>query len=176
MPTPSPTPPPTVIPAGATLTGDLHTPGDALIAGRVTGGLRVAGRLTLSATGQIQGPITAAHAALHGHAADAVTVRGQTELFPGTVVNGTLTTGELTARNGARFEGRLVLSPPAAEAPIADHRPAATAPPAPPRIAAPAPTPAPAPAPTPASASATLPFVKVPGAACAGLRLRAPAG
>jgi len=167
-----PTPQPTVIPAHATLSGDVHTPGDALIAGRIAGELRVAGRLTLAVTGRVDGAISAAHASLHGRAGAGVTVRGQTELFPGATVAGVLATAELAARDGARFEGRLELGPPASES-TAERSPAPAAA-AQPRPRADANAAAPC---TPAPASApSLPFTEVPGVAQAGLRLRAPAG
>ena len=186
MPTTTPTTPPspqsTLIPAGATLSGDVHAPGDAVIAGRLSGELRVAGRLTLAATGRVDGSIAAAHAALHGRAGADVTVRGQTELFPGATVEGVLSTAELAARDGARFQGRLVLGASAtpAQPPQAPDQPVA-APAATPQAATPltpvttAPS-TPSEHAPPVTPAAALSFTAVPGVAQAGLRLRTPAG
>ncbi len=113
MPQNSATPPLTTLAVGTQIEGNFNAKGDALIAGQITGSVRVNGRLELESTARIGGDVTASAIVVRGHVEGDTLCRGITRLEAGGVLGGALTTAKLEIGQGASFDGRLKLTPDA---------------------------------------------------------------
>jgi cytoskeletal protein CcmA (bactofilin family) len=94
--------------------GTLSTPGDAVVAGRLDGDLKVGGRLVLLVGGHIQGAATAGTAKIEGTVEGPLTVTGKLEVGGTARLMGDIRAERVAIAEGSMIRGRL----DASEAPI----------------------------------------------------------
>jgi len=97
----------TVVGSEATISGDLLTPGDAIVGGRVDGTLQVDGRLHLLAGAIVRGRLVATAAKLEGTVEGPIEVPGHLEVAPSARVIGEIEAGRLAIAEGALVRGTL---------------------------------------------------------------------
>jgi cytoskeletal protein CcmA (bactofilin family) len=97
----------TVLAADVVLEGDLRTPGDAVVGGRIDGGLEVGGRLYLLKGAQVQGAVQAKDAKVEGVVEGPVSVSGKLEVGKSARITGDLTASKLSIAEGALVRGSL---------------------------------------------------------------------
>ncbi len=101
-----------VIAADAELVGDVSTPGDVRVEGRLAGNVRAAEQLLVARGGRIEGEIDVAEAVIGGEvvgpvrASRSVTVRASAQVF------GTITTPRITVEEGAALDVDLRMTVP----------------------------------------------------------------
>jgi cytoskeletal protein CcmA (bactofilin family) len=97
----------TVLAEQLTLEGNLETPGDALVAGKVQGDLEVKGRLHLFRGAQVKGQVVAGEAKIEGTVDGPVKVGGKLEVGQSARITGDLNAARLTIAEGALVRGSL---------------------------------------------------------------------
>lgn len=102
----------TVLAEGATVEGDLDTPGDAIVCGNVHGALRAAGRLHLRSGATVRGAVSAGEAKIDGSVEGPVTVSGKLEIGQAARVLGDLRAGNLAIAEGSLVRGNLQAEAP----------------------------------------------------------------
>jgi len=109
----SPSPPGvSVIAADAELVGDLSTPGDVRVEGRLTGNVRVAKQLLVARGGRIDGEIDAAEAVISGEVVGPVRASWSVTLRASAQVFGAITTPRMTVEEGAALDVDLCMMGP----------------------------------------------------------------
>ncbi|MCC6580751.1 MAG: polymer-forming cytoskeletal protein [Phycisphaeraceae bacterium] len=99
--------------------GDRHPwegAGDAVVEGRVTGRLFVAGRLRIAACATVAGSVTADRLSVAGRVEATVTGRRSVDILPGAVVVGDIRTPRLCVHPGAKIHGQIHMDLSPAEA------------------------------------------------------------
>ncbi|MFM2042318.1 MAG: hypothetical protein RLY86_894 [Pseudomonadota bacterium] len=133
---------PSIIGPDMLVTGNLSTPGEVRVEGRVDGDVTCA-KLIIGDGGTVQGHVTAGSVKVHGKVIGAIEAE-EVFLLAGSEVLGDIIQGSLEIAPGALFEGAVRRRPPAAAAAQAP-RPVAALEPPPPVATVTAPAPAAAP-------------------------------
>ncbi len=101
-----------VIAADAELVGDVSTPGDVRIEGRLTGNVRAAEQLLVARGGRIDGEIDVAEAVIGGEVVGPVRASRSVTLQASAQVFGTITTPRITVEEGAALDVDLCMTEP----------------------------------------------------------------
>lgn len=101
-----------VIAADAELVGDVSTPGDIRIEGRLTGNVRAAEQLLVAPGGRIDGEIDAAEAVIGGEVVGPVRASRSVTLQASAQVFGTITTPRISVEEGAAMDVDLGMTKP----------------------------------------------------------------
>ncbi|HYC01719.1 MAG TPA: polymer-forming cytoskeletal protein [Azospirillaceae bacterium] len=132
---------PSIIGPDMRISGDLSTPGEVHVEGRIDGDVACA-RLTVGPSGHIAGHVTAGAVRVHGRVDGSIT-GDEVYLQNGSFVSGDIVQALLEIAPGAQFEGAVrrkagatVALPAAVQPPAATPQPAIAAPPADPAPAA----------------------------------------
>jgi cytoskeletal protein CcmA (bactofilin family) len=92
------------------ITGDITSGEDLVIAGRVEGSITLAGRaLTLAASSEVVGIVSAAAVTLSGHVEGSVEATERLEVMNTAVVNGDLSTPRLVVADGAQLQATVAM-------------------------------------------------------------------
>lgn len=98
-----------VLAAGTRLVGDLRTPGDAVILGRIEGDVEAAGGLYLGGEGHVRGAVRARDACIEGTIEGPLEASGRVEVSPEGKISGGLRAARLDAAEGSSIQGDLVI-------------------------------------------------------------------
>jgi len=90
---------------GAELQGNLRSPGDIRVDGKVKGNLTVGGKLVVGPTGYIEGDIVAKEISISGQVVGKLNVKGLSSLHKTARMQAELTTEKLAIEPGAQFTG-----------------------------------------------------------------------
>lgn len=101
-----------VIAADAELVGDVSTPGDVRIEGRLTGNVRAAKQLLVACGGRIDGEIDAADVVVSGEVVGPVRASRSVALHASAQVYGDITTPRITVKEGAALDVHLCMTEP----------------------------------------------------------------
>ncbi|MBT3364208.1 MAG: polymer-forming cytoskeletal protein [Flavobacteriales bacterium] len=90
---------------GAELNGNLQSPGDIRVDGKVKGNLTVGGKLVVGPTGYVEGNIVAKEVSISGQVVGQLNVKGLSSLHKTARIQAELTTEKLAIEPGAQFTG-----------------------------------------------------------------------
>jgi cytoskeletal protein CcmA (bactofilin family) len=94
-----------VIGKGTVISGDIDTPGDIRIEGKLEGNLFCKSRVILAPGAVLEGNLVAAHAELAGEVSGKVEVKEMLTLKGSAAIHGDINTGKLIIEAGAKFNG-----------------------------------------------------------------------
>ena len=94
-----------VIGKGTVISGDIDTPGDIRIDGKLEGNLFCKARVILGPGAVLEGNLNAAHADLAGEVSGKVEVKEMLTLKSTAAIHGDINTGKLIIEAGAKFNG-----------------------------------------------------------------------
>jgi cytoskeletal protein CcmA (bactofilin family) len=110
----------TVVGESVTLSGELHSPGNIVIDGRVTGDVTAAGEVTVGRTGVIEGNLQAGGVQISGRIHGDVRSLEKCELRYSAHLSGDISCQVLEVHPGAYFRGTVIMREPEAEVAMAD--------------------------------------------------------
>ena len=105
----------TVITKDTTMSGELHGTGSVLIEGRLTGGIKVDGTVTVAGSGRVKGPIEAEDVCVAGSVTGDITARATLRLEMTGSITGSVTMRSFTIEDGGYFNGRSHMTASGAE-------------------------------------------------------------
>ena len=94
-----------IISSGTTIKGEIESNGDFRVEGKLTGTIRVKGKIVIGASGDVDGEIHCANADIEGKVKAQVHVKELLALKQTAQLTGDVTTGKLSIEPGARFSG-----------------------------------------------------------------------
>jgi len=100
-----------IIGKGTSLEGNLTTPGNIRIEGKLVGSVTTKSKLVLGNTSWVKGNIWAQTAEIGGEVHGTIEVGGLLILRPTAVVQGDIITNKLVFEEGAKFNGKCKMSP-----------------------------------------------------------------
>ena len=96
-----------IIAAGTTVTGDIHTDGVVKVEGQVIGNIDAKQQVLVARGGSVQGDVRTEQAVIGGSVTGAVAATSRAEIQGSAVVDGNLTTRRLVVLEGGRLNGAL---------------------------------------------------------------------
>ena len=107
-----------VIGKGTVITGDIDTPNDIRIDGKLEGNLFCKARVILGPGAVLEGNLNAAHAELAGEVSGKVEVKEMLTLKSSAAIHGDINTGKLIIEAGAKFNGNCKMGAVSKEVPL----------------------------------------------------------
>ncbi len=107
----------TIIGPTTVITGDIESDESVIIEGRVEGGVRVAGTVTVEPGGQVRADIVAYDALIAGELLGNVEAERNVTIEEGGSVYGDIRAGRVVLAEGAAFRGSIDMNPEAAQDP-----------------------------------------------------------
>ena len=101
----------TVVGAGARFVGEMTGEEDILVLGRLEGSIRIGGRATVGAGGEVEGDIQARAVLVQGSVSGQIVGSERAELGSTAVVEGSVEAPKIIIAEGARLEGSVAMAP-----------------------------------------------------------------
>ena len=95
-----------IIGKGTCVEGNLHTPGNLRIEGKIVGEIHTKAKAVLGSTSVVKGNIVAQHAEISGEVHGTIRVAGLLFLKSTAFVQGDIITSKLVFEEGAKFDGK----------------------------------------------------------------------
>jgi cytoskeletal protein CcmA (bactofilin family) len=105
-----------LISAGTTLKGDLHSNADLRIDGTLVGNIISSAKVIIGANGSVEGDIEGQSADILGRVSGCVKIKELLQLKGNCVINGNIQAGKLQVEPTVTFNGECHMNPPASPA------------------------------------------------------------
>ena len=115
-------PPPTVIGPKAKFVGEISGDVDIVIQGRCEGNIRVQRRVTVAASGELQGDVHARSVVVGGRVHGQIEAEEKAELLASAAVHGNVLAPKVVIAEGAQLQGNVAMSAGAASREAPDFR------------------------------------------------------
>ena len=102
----------TIIAAGTTVTGEVHSNGVVKVEGEVVGTVGAERQVLVARGGRVEGDVRTRDAVLGGEVHGAVVAHERVEVQTGSVVNGDITTQRLVVQEGGEVNGQVNMGEP----------------------------------------------------------------
>jgi adhesin HecA-like repeat protein len=96
----------TVIGAGVQVEGNLHSEGDVVIDGRLSGEVKATGNVTIGVNAEVHAPVEAGGVTIAGHLRGEIKARGDVTITATGNLEGDVTAAGLAIESGGVFNGR----------------------------------------------------------------------
>jgi cytoskeletal protein CcmA (bactofilin family) len=103
-----------ILAAGTRVTGELEVDGVIKIEGAVDGTVRAQGQVLVVKGGRVEGDIVARQAVIGGEVCGGILADDRVEIQATSVVNGDITTPQITVLEGGKINGKINMAKPAA--------------------------------------------------------------
>lgn len=101
---------PSLIAAGASVTGDIVTPGPLLLGGSIKGDGNVAGELSIGPDAHWEGEVHAVSAVVSGRITGAIILTERIEIAASAVIRGRLSARKIAMARGATVDGDVTVT------------------------------------------------------------------
>jgi cytoskeletal protein CcmA (bactofilin family) len=113
-----------IVGKGTFISGDVETPGNIRIDGKLKGNIRCKQKVALGQGSHVEGNIYAQNAEIEGEVTGTLEVTDVLVLKPSAVISGDINTGKLVVEAGAKFNGTCKMGE--APKPVFEAKPPAT--------------------------------------------------
>jgi cytoskeletal protein CcmA (bactofilin family) len=113
---------PTVIGPQAVVVGEISGDEDLLVEGRLEGKVRTDRKVTIGGTGDVRGDVLARSVVVAGKVEGQILAQERAELLASAEVKGSIQAPKVVIAEGAKLQGNVAMSVPAAAAPAASKQ------------------------------------------------------